>query len=121
MLKSEEENNKDKNKSSFWDMSKKSFESPFSKSKKSIPASNNPNKRFLLLELFNKKIKEDMSNEWKKDLADSLKKYSEIIQKRSSGVADFVLLSSRAMDIFQEAINAENIEQDNENDENNQL
>ena len=44
MLKTEEENREDKDKSSLWDMSKKKFESPFSKSNKSIAASNKPKK-----------------------------------------------------------------------------
>lgn len=121
MLKDEQENDKDKNKSSLWDMSKKSFESVSSKSKKSIPASNNPNKRFLLLEFFNKKIKEDMSEEWGRQLVVGMQRHSEIVQKRTSGVANYVVFSSQAMDAYQEAINAEIIEQDNENDENNQL
>ena len=125
MLKREGENREDKDKSSLWDMSKKKFESPFSKSNKSIAASNNSNKRFLLLEFFNKKIIEDMNKEWESQLSDSIQECSRIISKRGGegigGVANYVIFSSQDMDIYQEAINAEIIEQDNENDENNQL
>ena len=125
MLKREGENREDKDKSSLWDMSKKKFESPFSKSNKSIAASNNSNKRFLLLEFFNKKIIEDMNKEWGRQLSDSIQECSRIISERGgeriSGVANYVVFSSQAIDIYQEAINAEIIEQENENDENNQL
>jgi len=117
MLKSEEENDKDKNKSSLWDMSKKSFVSPFSKSKKSIPASNNSNKRFLLLELFNKKIKEDMTKEWKNVLTDGLKKYSEIISDRCSGSANFIVHSSQDLGGLRSLLGSHD---EGENDENNE-
>jgi len=109
MLKDEQENNKDKNKSSLWDMSKKSFES--------IPASNNPNKRFLLLEFFNKKIKEDMSNEWSKLLGSKISEYSKRIHGQSSlGTANWVILSAEASETYRDVINgALNNEQNDEN------
>jgi hypothetical protein len=119
-LKDEQENNKDKNKSSLWDMSEKSFESVCSNSEKYIPASINPNKRFLLLEFFNKKIREDMSNEWSKLLGSKISEYSKRIHRQSSLVtANWVILSAEASETYRDVINgALDNEQDVEQNEN---
>lgn len=114
MLKNEDENNKDKNKSSMWDMSKKSRTSHFNVTQSSVPSSNSPNKRFLLLEFFNKKIREDMSNEWNKLLGSRIDEYSKLIRKRGrGGTANFVILSNRAAEMYRDVIIGE---QDNEQD-----
>lgn len=123
MLKNEDENNKDKNKGSMWDMSKKSRTSHFNVTQSSVPSSNNPNKRFLLLEFFNKKIREDMSNEWNKLLSFRIDEYSKLIRKRGTGgtrgAANFVRLSSRAAEIIGMYRDVEqDNEQDNEQNEN---
>ena len=118
--KNEDENNKDKNKGSMWDMSKKSRTSHFNVTQSSVPSSNNPNKRFLLLEFFNKKIREDMSNEWNKLLGFRIDEYSKLIRKRGTeGAANFVILSSRAAEMYRDVIIGEqDNEQDNEQNEN---